>query len=705
MINYNYKSYFTREGYPKTVTIQYTPVGSSYKRLLNADLEADSFVLDDPLCTADQLEFGTCLASSVEFNVGSNVTDLEIGMQLRITIIVNQSAPSTTPIYFGYFYITSIELSGDKVWRKVKAYDQMATILNAEMADWYNGLFPNTGDTITIKNMRDSFFNYLGITQDTATLINDNVSVGKTINSASISGKQIIEAICQMNGVFGKISRYNKFKYVSLDDTVRTEVGTNGTYLSAECESYVTAAIDKVQIRTNENDIGAIVGSGTNALIIENNFLLFGKDSTELTTIGTAILNKVSGITLRPFKAKLLGLPYMEVGDAIRITTANQTIDSYILRRKLTGIQCLFDEMEAKSTQAREEQLNTTNHSMLLLAYKSNELTRTVEETQSTITQILDPTDPTSLQSQITQNAQAITLKVSKGEVISSINQSAEAVTIDANKINLNGAVTANNNVTIDTNGVITAVGATLSNCTVSSYESKALYSHPGEVDIEEGRITLYDRLAKSNGIYESRILVLDTSYSDGTGIKFYTPYANPQTDPAAWIFSNSHDLQLRIDSTTELINLMPGNLEMLQCKYNTGYLNYTWYGYVLQPSDERLKKDVKALSDLVISAIGKVELKQFVFDRPNKKMNTGKVVFGAVAQEVIKQLEASGLDVKTLDIISEFEDPTNHVTYYGLNYDEFLIARIAYLEKKVESLEERIAKLEQIILKGADND
>ena len=435
MINYNYKSYFTREGYPKTVTIQYTPVGSSYKRLLNADLEADSFVLDDPLCTADQLEFGTCLASSVEFNVGSNVTDLEIGMRLQITIIVNQPAPSTTPIYFGYFYITSIELSGDKVWRKVKAYDQMATILNAEMADWYNGLFPNAGDTITIKNMRDSFFIYLGITQDTTTLINDNVSVGKTINSASISGKQIIEAICQMNGVFGKISRYNKFKYVSLDDTVRTEVGTNGTYLSAECESYVTAAIDKVQIRTNENDIGAIVGSGTNALIIENNFLLFGKDSTELTTIGTAILNKVSGITLRPFKAKLLGLPYMEVGDAIRITTANQTIDSYILRRKLTGIQCLFDEMEAKSTQVREEQLNTTNHSMLLLAYKSNELTRTVEETQSTITQILDPTDPTSLQSQITQNAQAITLKVSKGEVSSEISQEAGQITISANRL------------------------------------------------------------------------------------------------------------------------------------------------------------------------------------------------------------------------------------------------------------------------------
>ena len=229
---------------------------------------------------------------------------------------------------------------------------------------------------------------------------------------------------------------------------MRTELGANGTYLSAECEEYVTAAIDKVQIRTNENDIGAIVGTGTNALIIENNFLLFGKDSTELTTIATAILNKVSGIVLRPFKAKVLGVPFMEVGDAIQINTANQTIDSYILRRKMTGIQCLFDEMEAKSTQTREEQLNTTNHSLIMLAYKSNELTRTVEETQSTITQILDPTDPTSLQSQITQNAHAITLKVSKDEVSSEISQEAGQITISSNRLVINST-----GFTLDANG------------------------------------------------------------------------------------------------------------------------------------------------------------------------------------------------------------------------------------------------------------
>ena len=686
MISFAHPEYFTNEGYPKEITIRYSASGT-YKYLYNSDLEADSLVFDDSLCTADQLEFGTCLASSIEFNVGANITDLAIGKQLRVDMTVNSHS-----VRFGYFRIASIELTGNKVWRKVKAYDDVAAILNKEMVDWYNGLFPNAGDTITIKNMRDSFFTYVGQAQETTTLINDDVAVGKTINSTSISGKTIIEAICQINGVFGKINRSGYFKYISLDDTVRTELGANGTYLSAECEEYVTSAIDKVQIRTNENDIGAIVGTGTNALIIENNFLLFGKDSTELTTIATAILNKVSGIVLRPFKAKVLGVPFMEVGDAIRIVTANQTIDSYILRRKMTGIQCLFDEMEAKSTQNREERLNTTNHSLIMLAYKSNELTRTVEETQSTITQILDPTDPTSLQSQITQNAQAITLKVSKGEVISSINQSAEAVTIDANRINLNGAVTANNNVTIDVNGVISAVGGNFENCDIVSNGSA------NKLELTGGKVSLYDGLVNPYKTVE-----IDST-SPGS-IKFY---GNAGTKVNGEI-RTQYGMKFAIYNDSQASS--PADMDF-SCEYtpkmtmnsNYGYLLGTWYGVISSSSDRRLKRDIKDISAEIIKAIGSVDVKQFIFNYKDETRNNGKIVFGAIAQDVVKALEENGLDPNDFDLISKVNDPIEKNEYYTLNYDELAMAKIAYLQNKVDSLEERLCKLEELLAKKEAN-
>lgn len=60
-------------------------------------------------------------------------------------------------------------------------------------------------------------------------------------------------------------------------------------------------------------------------------------------------------------------------------------------------------------------------------------------------------------QASIKINSGNIALKVSKNNIISSINQSAEFVSIDAGKINLNGIVTANNHFKILTDGSMVA--------------------------------------------------------------------------------------------------------------------------------------------------------------------------------------------------------------------------------------------------------
>lgn len=66
-------------------------------------------------------------------------------------------------------------------------------------------------------------------------------------------------------------------------------------------------------------------------------------------------------------------------------------------------------------------------------------------------------TDVERLSSKIEQTEAEINLEVSKkvgnDEIISKINQTAEAITIDANRININGTVSANGNFKVDTNG------------------------------------------------------------------------------------------------------------------------------------------------------------------------------------------------------------------------------------------------------------
>ena len=97
-----------------------------------------------------------------------------------------------------------------------------------------------------------------------------------------------------------------------------------------------------------------------------------------------------------------------------------------------------------------------------------------------------------SLSSSITQTANSISSKVSKGSVISEINQSPESVTIKASKINFNGLVTANSYFQILTNGAMKATSGTIGGWEIASTYLKAgniTLKSSGKIQI--GNVTL----------------------------------------------------------------------------------------------------------------------------------------------------------------------------------------------------------------------
>lgn len=75
------------------------------------------------------------------------------------------------------------------------------------------------------------------------------------------------------------------------------------------------------------------------------------------------------------------------------------------------------------------------------------------------------------MNSSISQTAEEINLEVSKkvgeDEIISKINQTAESITIDANRININGTVSANGNFKVDTDGNMECNNATMNNAVI----------------------------------------------------------------------------------------------------------------------------------------------------------------------------------------------------------------------------------------------
>lgn len=123
-----------------------------------------------------------------------------------------------------------------------------------------------------------------------------------------------------------------------------------------------------------------------------------------------------------------------------------------------------------------------------------------------------------SLSSSITQTANSISSKVSKGSVISEINQSSESVTIKASKINFNGLVTANSYFQILTNGSMKATSGTIGGWTIGSTYLKAgniTLKNTGVIQI--GNVTLSsvsNAFKIQSGV---KIYCGTSSFSDGT--------------------------------------------------------------------------------------------------------------------------------------------------------------------------------------------
>ena len=123
-----------------------------------------------------------------------------------------------------------------------------------------------------------------------------------------------------------------------------------------------------------------------------------------------------------------------------------------------------------------------------------------------------------SLSSSITQTANSISSKVSKGSVISEINQSSESVTIKASKINFNGLVTANSYFQILTNGSMKATSGTIGGWKIASTYLKAgniTLKSSGEIQI--GNVTLSSASNAFKIQSGVKIYCGTSSFSDGT--------------------------------------------------------------------------------------------------------------------------------------------------------------------------------------------
>lgn len=485
----------------KTLTLYFPDLDYT---ITNDKISSESFKLDEAICREDAIRFGSCDVSQVKITVANLDVDLS-GHEFILTQTINDTY--TMPL--GIFKVHSCEKQDNLWFREIIAYDRMKKI-DVDVAAWYNSMFPNGNETYALKQFREALLTYLGIECEDETLPNDSMIVTKTIEPTQISGRVVLEATVELNGAFGRINRSGKFERVILlpaygdyptddyptDDYPVSETDTSYVQpgLIAETisenireriifEDYTVKEIDKLIIRSEEDDIGAIVGDGNNAYVIEGNFLVFGKSAEELNQIAINAFGYMAKRPYRPYTSKNLGLPYLEPGDMIMFDGDTQ-VAGYMLQRILTGIQALRDEYEAPGSEELEQNFGV-NKEIIQLQGKTTRIKKDVEGVRVEVEDLVEETSSkfeqtynkitqevtdakNELSGQIDVLAGQVILKVDSSGNIAAVELGADpstgtSVKIKADNIELEGYVSINGYTKIKPDGSLEVVNAKIS--------------------------------------------------------------------------------------------------------------------------------------------------------------------------------------------------------------------------------------------------
>lgn len=714
MVNYQYSRLFLKDSVDKQLNI----VSDDGKiNITNTELHQEKFELTESLCSESELTFGACEAGMIKFTV-SNVFLPMKGKWLTAKMTLD--GHEDKPFQIGRYKVYSDTPTADRTCRDVVAYDALYDILSSDVTDWYNQILPQKDSKVTLKQFRDSFFNHFGVEQEEVSLVNDEMIIEKTVEvkasssgssdtaekstiGEAISGKEVLFCILEINGCMGNIGRVGKFRYVYLTQEIQGLYPANdlypaddlyprnpkstsiskSQYISAQYEDYIVRTIDKLQIREKENDIGVIVGDGKNTYVIEGNFLVYGKGTKELNEIGEKTLSKIKGIIYRPFSADCKGNPCLEVGDAVRMTTKYELIETYILKRTLKGIQALRDDLEANGEEYRTSKVNGVQRSILQLKGKSNTLERSIEETKSTIVdvekglqsqitqtaseiraEVKNTTD--GLSSRITQNSSSITAEVNRatsaeGTLSSKISQTAESITAEVNRATeKEGQLAAA--IQVNAEGITSKVSrdSVVSEINQSAEGLKIradLLELRGSVEMTGGYVHI-DATESTDNLVELK--------REGTLVQMGTDGLRSAADTRELTASYS-DVTVRDTSANTIAQMLSSG---------KGISSYGWESY----SDKRLKHGIESLDrEKSAALIQSLRPCRFVYNYDQD----GHYRHGLIAQEVL-----TAIGDEDWAICSKNPDPDGN-TYYALDKTELIADLIATVQLQQEALEE----------------
>lgn len=729
MINSNLKEKYWDSGTDKQMVI--SVVGTNQK-IDNSMLEVGTFSLEESLCSESELKFGACEANCVKFTARNTAGSIN-GRTISISETVD--GDSENPMLYGVFKVASDVPTADRTKRQITAYDAMYDIINSDVKAWYAGLrFP-----MTLKQFRDSFFAHLGIAQVETNLVNDSMTVNKTLvatqtddssavtEESSISGKTVVTAICELNGCFGNINREGKFEYVFLkaitsalypaedlfpsDNLFPSDANTEsmtGHYITFDYEDFQSKAITQLEIKTNEDNAGAIVGTAGNNYSITGNFLVSDKTGAELEQIANNLLPIMKQAVYTPIKScTCVGNPCLTLGEPIRFNTTREIVETYLLQRTLTGVQSKRDSISAQGTQTHSAKVNSIRDTIESVERRTGKLERNADHLQSTYEDLEEQTNTkfeqtaNSIAAEVNRAQKAegeldasLELKLGRDEndqVISMINASADQIVLRGNRL-----IVECNNFELDGSGRVHIIESLLFDSgEVSGVE---ILGHDGRNNalLQNVKLDLLS-VTDANGENLATESYVDNSLSD---------YATKSELPSGYF--TDVDYTLNDSSTTKYSPRHFNKVSDFGSREST--LDIEGLLISIPSSDKRLKNNIQSLRDIksVYMAMRPVE---YTWKSGYITQHTG-LQFGLIAQDLEKILQDAGLSDSGLVLKEDAEEDEKAIhgdlKTWKIDKENLHAMHIQMIQKqqkeiellqqKNEDLERRLSALERSV-------
>lgn len=479
----------------------------------------------------------------------------------------------------------------------------------------------------------------------------------------------------------------------------------------------VTSKEDKAK------DVNALAGKEGYVVSISDNPFISADKAQE---VANYIFKKIGGMRFRPLDATLLSNPLIESGDVALVTDRKQnTYSCFISNRTFTvgsgtKISCDAENASRNSAdkfsnetkavvQARkvaQAQLSVYDKQMQLLTQLMSQSlglfkTEQVQEDGSIIYIMHNKADLNSSNIQWKMTANGLAVSNDYGKTWKAgVDKDGNAVFNIMSAVGINfdwaygGTINMGNGVfVVDENGKVNA-----SNLNVSG-GSIALI---GEVSKSKIDLKTTDDSGNNYELWMNGAVLRivkngeSTLVLDGVTGAMSTQVMAARTI-SAQIINNVNEIQSDKFREPARGYAMCGSTveHTYHCKWDGSAMSFqvdvTW---VWSSSDKRLKKNIKAINQDYIDAVGSVDLFQYNLNRQG--YSDKPLYFGAMAQDIIEKLKDKGHVDENLNMIFQNKATSDDDTlYYGMNYEQFLILRLAGDEQKIDKMQKHIDELE----------